>query len=167
MPEPFILFPESDFRSYIAIDVHEDAHALITDGMMVHDPTTGAVARFRYYRSETEIRVNHHTIALDRTVIDDADRLFRSMVGMQRHAAQSTLLMVSPGTDIAALLNVVREGLAGCAQVYAGASCLPDGIGVSARILATDGVALRQASHVCWAAFRRSTVGRQITKRRK
>lgn len=167
IPEPFILFPESNFRSQIRIDMHEEAHALITDGMIVHDPAAGAVARFQYYSSETEIRVNRQTVALDRTVIDDADRLFQSMVGMRRHAAQTTVLMVSPRTSLGALLNAVREKLAGCDQVYAGASFLPDGIGVSARILATDGVALRRASNACWAAFRYCTVGRQISKRRK
>ena len=154
LPDPQILFPQSRLRSTVQIGISAGAIVLVSDSLMMHDPT-GAGRAFTSYMSEIQIEDDSgRRLAIDRMTCDGATYRSRYPGVMGAFGAQGTIIAASigalPNTFIADLSQLIqnRENSA------IGVSQLPKSSGILVRILASDGATLRREMRNAWSAFR-------------
>lgn len=167
LADPFILFPSSDFRSHIHVDIEQGGSCIVSDGYIVHSPTEGSVARFTRFQSDISVNINGNEVAIDRTVIDDAAGVGRSIVGMQGYPMNLTVLLILPDLPILEALARIREELDSIDGLYAGASSLRSEAGIVVRMQSHSGTTLRKGQTAAWRAFRAMAADKGIEVRRK
>lgn len=156
LPRPMILFPDADVTTALEIVLHEGGSVMWCDGYLMHDPKK-AEGRFRRLHAETALRDgNGALLALDRFVIDGS--VLEEAGVLAGHAVHASLGFAGPGAD-ATLAAAWRAALDGLDGVYGGVSSLPGEAGLFCRLLARDGVALRNATLALWRAMRRNRFG--------
>ncbi|MCB4767731.1 urease accessory protein UreD [Ancylobacter sp. Lp-2] len=139
-PDPQILFPGAAVDSRVAVNLIDDAEALIADALLLHDPK-GAGGAPLFYRNRVDMRRDGLLVASDRQSVDGTD-LARSDGPLHgRRVAGSALWLRRSGTADAA----AWEDASGAPGCLAGASLLPEGCGAGLRLLATDGAAYQRA----------------------
>jgi urease accessory protein len=147
LPEPRILFPDSELHQQIDVDCDPGGTAIVADGFTFHDPT-GADRRFGRTTSETRIRVGGETVMIDRFDISGTARLnmkaFSSLIAVTRQAIDAT--------DLSRRLSET-EGL------YAAAGSLPGGAGTAIRFAARDLRLLRAGANAAWKYLRIQITG--------
>jgi urease accessory protein len=164
LPDPLILFPTSILRNRVEIIAAEGATVVATEGFSQHDPKA-AGRRFNRFANEIVVRrPGGPPLALERYAIQ-GDQFENGEISAP-WPAQGSFVVITPA-DAEAVGQAIHEALEGMPGVYAGASALPGGIGVSVRILACDGRALRLATNAAWVAFREVIIGREPPVRRK
>jgi urease accessory protein len=167
LPEPTILFPDARLKSRLSIELADDAVCIAGDALLLHDPRAGG-AHFDWFDAIAEVRdADGRLLACDRQRVTGRD-FSRPLPGvLGRRRAQGTLLFALRGSRIDPLLGAVREALAAVPDLYAGASRLPNGCGVWARLLAEDAIALRAGWYAAWAAARKLLTGMTPQPRRR
>lgn len=167
LPDPFILFPQSRFASWVRIRAHETATVVVTDSFICHDP---GAAGAMFDRFEADLRVENpkgSLLMLDRFLATGA------IVADQRpgitggFAAQGGLFVIQRQGAASALLDALRHATADVAHVYVGASEMPNGCGAWLRVMAADAIALRAAMTSAWQAVRQTLTGQTPAPRRK
>jgi urease accessory protein len=167
LPDPFILFPQSRFESDIRIRAHETATVLVADSFICHDPA-GAGAMFD--RFQADLRVEDPQ---ERLLMLDRFRTSGAIVADQRpgitgaFAAQGGLFVIQRQGAASALVDALRRATADAADVYVGASDLPNGCGAWLRVMAADAIALRTTLVAAWQAARQTLTGQIPAPRRK
>jgi urease accessory protein len=161
-----VLFPNSRLQSTVHVRLADGATAIIADAFLRHDPKqNGGV--FSSYASEIVIgEATGQTLAIDRLAIDGS--LFASEhPGISgRFRAQATLIVARRGGIPQAASEAL--GQVPCSDEAAiGISRLPNSAGIMVRMLAADGVALRQILQACWATARFALKGAYPAERRK
>lgn len=167
LPEPTILFPDARLKNRLSIELADDAVCISGDALLLHDPRAGG-ARFDWLETTTEVRDSGgRLLACDRQRVAGRDfaRPLPGVIG--RWHVQGTLMFALRGARIDALLESVRAALSDIPDLYAGASRLPNGCGVWARLLAADAIALRAGWHAAWAAARTLLTGIEPQPRRR
>jgi urease accessory protein len=162
-PEPLILFPGARLDTRLHVTAAPGADLFLTDSFLTHDP---AAAGGSFARLRGETRIEHPggaLVCLDRFDItgtalepgspgvDGGYRAFASVIVLGGDAAPA---------DLGAALDRVPN-------IYAGASALPQNAGISARILARDGAALRAGLTAAWRTQRCRLTGVGPPIRRK
>jgi urease accessory protein len=164
LPAPRVLFPGSALNQSMAIDIAEDGTAVIGDSFIVYDPDHRG-ASFRHYKSAVVIRrPSGQLLAADHF---DLRRLPSGYGKSFRVIAYGTLLILikeSPG-GFAALGHSIETAAEGTGRMAA-ASLLPRHAGLSIRIAAEDGQALREAMTAAWAMTRLHLTGKPPNRRR-
>lgn len=151
LPDPLILFSGSRLRSRTLIRLGPGARVIAADSFLPHqlpdDP-----APFDWFESTLEIEApDGEPLARDRFRATGAE-LLRAVPGVTgRFGHQATLLVLGTGGRP---LEPLRSALEGGERLRAGATLLPEEAGVMARILASDGPALRSALQRAWSAAR-------------
>jgi urease accessory protein UreH len=158
-------------RLEIAISAEAGAQAHVTTqaSSIVHRSRGPAAHQDVALRSETAVAGADGTLlVLDRIDVTGAEALTpcRGIMGVNQ--GQGIMLIVSRDEgDAQTLPPLLREALAALPGVYAGVSALPNGAGLSVRILGADGDALKTALEVAWAEARRVFTGAYPARRRK
>ena len=151
LPRPMILFPRADVATTLEIVLREGASVMWCDGYLAHDPQR-AGERFTGLSAETSLRDGSGTLlALDRLVVDGA--VLDEEGVMAGYAVHASVGLAGPGAD-EALAAGWRTALEGIEGVHGGVSALPGATGLFCRLLARDGIALRQAMLALWRAMR-------------
>ena len=167
LPDPFILFPESRFASGLHIRAHETATVVVADSFICHDPA-GADAMFDRFQGDLRVEdPQSRLLTLDRFRTTGAIVAGRRPGITGAFAAQGGLFVIQRQRASSALVDALRTATADVADVYAGASELPNGCGVWLRVMARDGVALRAAMTAAWQAVRQTLTGQTPAPRRK
>lgn len=167
LPEPLILFPGSRLRTSLYVSAHENSSVIAGESFLLHD-YTGADGVFDWFESELQIqRPDGAALARDRFRLSGT--LFR-----ERHpgvngefTAHGSLVVLASGRYIDSIISAIRDELASSANVYAGVSALRDRCGVWTRLLAMNGLALREGMVTAWIAAREVLTGLRPTPRRK
>jgi urease accessory protein len=150
-PDPLILFSRSRLRSTTVIHLAPGARVVAIDSFLPHRLPDDA-APFEWFESVLSIEdAGGELLARDRFRATGAEveRRVAGVTGAFRH--QATLLVLGAG---AGPLEALRGAIENGERLRAGASLLPEEAGVMARILASDGPALRTALQRGWTAAR-------------
>ena len=167
LPDPFILFPQSRFASDLRICVLERATVVVADSLICHDPS-GVGAMFDRFQGDLRVEdPQGRLLTLDRfrtagAIVADH---WPGITGA--FAAQGGLFVIQRQGASSALVGALRNATADIADVYAGASELPNGCGAWLRVMAADGVGLRAAMTAAWQAVRQTSTGQIPAPRRK
>ena len=166
IPDPLILFPRADLATALTVRRHEAAQVILADAFLAHDPE-GRGRPFARLDSRLEVEApDGRLLARDRFVL--SGEAYRDGLSHERAGGALATLVVLSGSDlIEPLLAALRGALEDLPGTYAGASALPNDCGVRARLLGSDGVALRRAMHAAWAAARETLTGARPPERRK
>jgi urease accessory protein len=164
LPGPMILFPHAGLRTAVRVVAEASATVVIGEAFLMHDPAAQS-RRFGLLSSETSVRrPDGRLLCLDRFQFAGDERMLVSPGVLHHFQAQGTLWIVC-SASMTELLAGLRETLNGVANLYAGASTLPNNAGVWARFLASDAVALSRGFHAAWSAVRRVLTGRELERR--
>lgn len=150
-PDPLILFSRSRLCSRTVICLAPGARVIAVDSFLPHRLPDDA-APFDWFESSLQVEdPSGELLARDRFRATGAEleRKVPGVTGAFGH--QATLLVLGAG---ARPLEPLRRALESGERLRAGASLLPEDTGVMARILASDGPALRGALHRAWSAAR-------------
>ncbi|MET0897494.1 MAG: urease accessory protein UreD [Mycobacterium sp.] len=142
---PKTTIPHADSHYTQVIDIDLDATGCYIGWEALAAGRLGHGERFRYSCYDNTIRVGvaGRTVARDRQRFTPASTPTPRLVGADYLA---TLLVVAPGADCAALLGGVRQVLDSLpAEMHAGASALPDDVGVLARLTTDSAPDLQRA----------------------
>lgn len=167
VPDPLILFPAASLSTTLTARVHDTATAVIAESFLMHDPDS-ADAAFDSFQAEAVIGDwDGTTLAVDRFRISGRDVVAATpgITGAAR--AQGLLMIVGRGTDQSGLIAALRADLGVQEDAFGGVSELPNGAGVSVRLLAPDGAALRAAMLAAWASASETLTGVRPLLRRK
>lgn len=167
LPEPLILFPEARLRSSLHVVAHGGSAVIAGESFLLHD-YRGEDGVFDWFESELQIqRPGGTVLARDRFRL--SGNLFRERwPGVNGEFTTQGSLVVLAGAQLSdAIISAIRDELASSADVYAGVSALRDRCGVWARLLAPNGLALRDAMLAAWVAAREVLTGLSPAPRRK
>lgn len=161
-PDPQILFPGSASDTALALDLAEDAVAILTDGFLLHDPRQAGAVPVSF-RSVVEASVGGRRVFTDRQHVSGA-ALGSTTGPLRGHRVCGSLLAfgLADGFPMARLGDSLLRP-----DVLAGATTLAGGCGVGARILATDGAAFQGAVAAGFAAGFAARFGLNPAPRRK
>lgn len=167
LPDPQVLFPGSTFVSRLAVRMHENATALVSDCFLQHDPE-GRGNRSVNYLSEIVVEdASGQALAIDRLHIDGSI-LGRNLPGVTGcFAAQGSFVVARRSESNDLLLAGLRNIDVDYAEAFLGATQLPNSAGVLVRLLAADGAALRRVMHLVWCSVRCALSGHPPVERRK
>jgi urease accessory protein len=151
LPEPSILFPASRLRSTLRVRLELAARVVAFESILQHE-LPNDTEPFATLETELFIEDSHgRCIARERCCIEGA-AWRRADPGLAGHFACLGSVLVLGAGD--APLTPLRAALEAQPGAYGGATRLPEHIGVLARVLAADGVALRAALGACQFAIR-------------
>ncbi len=166
LPDPLILFPGSRLTSVLDIAAAPDAVVVASESFTHHDPG-GRGRRFDHFHAEMRIRdASGRLLALERYALL-GDRLAEGAGPAAVWPSQGSFVVVCTGSHRNALLDAMRDAMPDDGTIYAGATMLPNDCGITARILARDGAALRTTLDAAWHAARTILVGAPPGPRRK
>jgi len=167
LPDSTILFPQARLRSRLSLRLAAGARAIVGEAFLPHDPA-GAAEPFGRYESETRVTGRGRTLlALDRFRVTGAEVNARKVGANGPWLMQGTVLVLGEQIEVGPMLEALRNELTKDPAVSGGASVLPNGAGVWARLLAADGAALTSAMTGLWSAARYRLTGRSPVRRRK
>jgi urease accessory protein len=163
VPDPLVLFPGADVATATDLTLHGNARAIIADAASLHDPR-GEDRPFRRFHGAVVVRDAGGVVLLsDRGGIDGTALRGAGVLGPWR--AWGLLLVLAPATllpDPAAL-----EAAAEASSCLAGASALPNGLGLALRLLGPDGGTLGRCLAVLAADAAVSLAGCRLAARGK
>ena len=166
LPEPRILFPDSNLSQRVRLRIAPSGIAVLSDAFVLHDPA-GQGRPFRRYTSELVIERPEGDVVLRDCV--DLNAMPPRRGRRAPYVAHGMLLVVAPLPSLA--LNALCKGLeaqvGNGGGVYAAASTLPQEVGVGLRVVATDGQCLRAALTAAWFTARQHLFGCDPEPRRK
>jgi urease accessory protein len=165
LPDATIMFPTARLASSATIEADAGATVIAGDSFLAHDPR-GRGGCFGWIASRLEARRPDGTLLFaDRWRLPGEAWSARLAGVSGPYAGHGTLLVLHTAPE--QIAAVLRAALAGCSDIYAGASLLPNSSGAWVRILASDGAALRSAMLAVWAAAREAISGTRPQPRRK
>jgi urease accessory protein len=156
LPDPLILFPDSEIDAELTIAAAFDSVVVATDSFLTHDPEGGAGLFRRFGNTIASLGLDGRLLAFDRFVIAGKDVAAAEPNGSADVRAHGSFLVIDQKGQISNLLETLRESLRDRTDVYAGASLLPDRAGAWARVAAKDAHALQACLDAMWMAMRRA-----------
>ena len=167
VPDPLILFPAATLSTTLRVRVHDTATAVIAESFLMHDPDS-VDAAFESFQAEAVVGDwDGANLAVDRFRISGRD-VVAAMPGITGAArAQGLLMVVGRGVEQSGLTAALRAELGVHEDVFGGVSQLPNAAGVSVRLLASDGAALRAAMLAAWESASGTLTGVRPLPRRK
>ena len=166
LPDPLIPYRDSDFEQRTTLTVAPGGKLIYWDII-----TPGRVAMgesFRYRRLDSRLNVLDFS---GRHAYREAYTLnpFRGLplargappgrLGIGPGCTLGSMLVILPGTEFRALLIELQELAPTIPSVLAGASLLPNRVGVGIRALGNDASGVRDALTQCWAVARKHLLG--------
>ena len=175
LPDPVIPYRDSDFEQHITLSVASGGALLYWDIV-----TPGRVAMgeaFRYRRLASRLTVVegcgrpacYEAFSLDPSRgLTLARGTFPDSQGTDSGCTLGSMLVIADdGPELDALLPELQELLPAMTGVAAGATLLPNRVGVGVRALGSETSAVREALTHCWAAARQRLLGSPVPFLRK
>ena len=167
LPDPLILFPESQLRSKLVVRMHATAIICLTDAFLVHDPMNCG-NKFGEYQNETRIEdLQGKLLCLDRYRIT-GEQFSNNYIGvMGDYAVHGTAMFLGPVNQTSSLPETLKEVLDTNCAVYTGVSVLPNDCGIWIRLLSKDTFELRSTITKLWEVWRFNFAGALPQTRKK
>jgi urease accessory protein len=166
LPGPMILFPHANLRTTLDIVLDPSATVIVGEAFLVHDPAAQG-QKFGSLISETSVRCpDGRLLCRDRVRMSGDERTVNAPGVLHHFQAQGTIWVLS-SSSTREVLEELRTALNGVSGLYAGASTLPNQVGVWARLLASDALVLNRGLQAVWSAVRRVLTGQGVEGRRK
>lgn len=163
-PDPLILFPGANLSVATEVEAEPGALALLTEGMACHDPSGGSLPFDRLSMSLRIADPSGRVLVRERSEID-GPAFSDSASPLGGHRAYGTLILIGPAGLLPAPRALQAEADAvGC---LVGASPLPNGAGLGARLLAPDGGRLSAGLDALVRLAFRTLSGCEPARRRK
>ena len=174
LPDPIIPYRDSDFEQRTTLSVAAGGVLLYWDII-----TPGRVAMgesFDYRRLAYRLEVSDSaggTAFREAFTLDPSRRLplqrevFSTKPGKSHPCTLGSMLIIARDPSLGALLAELQELLPSIPGIAAGASLLPNGVGVGVRALGNDAAAVRDALTGCWAVTRQRLMGSSVPFLRK
>ncbi|MBI6629956.1 urease accessory protein UreD [Pontibaca salina] len=166
-PEPVILFPNAQLKSKLRLEIAESASAIIFDSFLAHDYAGGSDVFEMYENDLSAFRPNGVPMIIDRVKFSGKDFATGLTGKMSAYACHGNFFAIAPEADIEKLINDCRRGLEDTRDSLVGVSVLPDGRGISARILSRNAIGLRAALIRLWEVSRLAITGSPPNPRKK
>ena len=167
LPEATILFPgaQLDYRTVIRAD--DSAIVCVGESVIAHDPQ-GRDTPFGGFVSDIRFQTpDGRVLAHDRQAADGATFQALSRDTSGGLGTYGGIHVWAPRHDLDRLASRLAVDLPDLRNAYAGVSRLPHDCGLTVRILAADGAALRAAWQAAWLAVRRDLLSAPAPRRRK
>lgn len=167
LPMATILFPQARLHSQVRVVLHPEARVMLCDAFSLHAPD-GSAEVFDAYRADLEVRSpDGRLLTGDRLALTGAD-LRSGLPGVSEDMqALATFMLVGQDLPVEALKQRLRKALSTLPDSYVGVSALPNGCGVSVRLMTLDAVALRSGLYLAWSTVREQLTGIAPRPRRK
>jgi urease accessory protein len=161
LPDPLVPFRGARLFQRTCVTAHRSATVIFGETLLPGRVAHGEAHDYDEVGCETELRSPG-----GRLQFADVLRLSpgngqdpRSLGMLGGHDVVATLFVVTAELDPPAIVTRLRDALAACPHVLAGASELPGGRGAAARILGPSSKAVKTAMHSAWNAARVALFG--------
>ena len=174
LPDPMIPYKDSDFRQNTTLKVASGGKLIYWDII-----TPGRVAMgesFRYRRLHNRLEVmdcSGGPVYREAFSLDPARGLplargtSSGLSGIGPGCTLGSMLVILPGKELRSLLVELQEMVRAFPDVEAGATLLPNRMGVGIRALGNEAQGVRDALTQCWAAARKYLLGLSLPLLRK
>ena len=169
IPDPIILFPNSNLVSRLKVEMDPTATVMLTDAFLSHDPNSAVQSQIlgSYMNEVLVTDLNGQPICLDRSQIN-ADNFWGNIEGcMGSYNAIGTFFLLNMSLPVESLCEQLRSILDGLGDVYAGVSTLPNRSGVWVRLMSSNIARIRLGMSEIWKESRRIVKGSVPAIRRK
>jgi urease accessory protein len=169
IPDPIILFPNSNLVSRLKVEMDPTATVMLTDTFLSHDPNSAVQSQIlgSYMNEVLVTDLNGQPICLDRSQIN-ADNFWGNIEGcMGSYNAIGTFFLLNMSLPVESLCEQLRSILDGLGDVYAGVSTLPNRSGVWVRLMSSNIARIRLGMSEIWKESRRIVKGSVPAIRRK
>lgn len=167
LPDATILFPGARLEALLRLDIAPTAGAILFDSFLAHDFESDSAYFDRFANTVEICRPDGQPLAIDRFRLTGRDFAAGTLGQMGGFACHGSVMAIAPSADIAGWITRGRECVSDIDGAMIGVSELPGGIGVSARILSRDAIAMRKAMLRLWQLSRLMMTGAAPTPRRK
>jgi len=146
----------------ITVDLHPESVVLVTDvlspdGLTDHDPF-----EFDHYLSRIEARCDGDLVCLDTVDLQPTAGRPTDPATMGEYTTPGTLYAFTPALDCGALAGTVYDAVRSAGETAAGVSALPEGAGLSVRVLGHGTDAVEETIRAAWSVLRRETLDSEI-----
>ena len=167
LPDPIILFPNARLKSLVSIRIDPSSTLILADSFLAHDPDSGNEV-FSLLHNEICVQdLNDNLLCMDRNIFSGKTFIDNSIGVMGANRVQGTFVILNSSQESESISAALRESLSAQPEVYAGTSTLPNNIGVWARVLSHDVVALRASIDKLWRTSRKLLYGSYPNRRKK
>ncbi|MBU1176665.1 MAG: urease accessory protein UreD [Alphaproteobacteria bacterium] len=167
LPDPVILFPAARLESRLRVALDATASAVLFDSMLAHDFRGKGDGFDRFANEIAIVAPDGEPLVIDRFRITGDDFRAGGIGRMGGYACLGNVIAVAPGVETATLIDAARAATMGLGEGSVGVSRLPSLPGFSARILARDAVAMKNAMLRLWEVSRTLIAGAPPRPRRK
>jgi urease accessory protein len=168
LPDAVVPFRGSRFLQRACLTVDVDSTVIMGELLLPGRVAREEIHAYDLYRADTEARRPDGTLLFaDVLRLRPAEANGPRSIGLLGESdVIATLYVVTQRAPAPELVELLRQALAGC-DVLAGATELPNGCGVTARILGRTSRSVRTALTSAWNAVRLAVVGAPAPDRRK
>jgi len=167
LPDPLILFPESDLKSLVYIRHHPESTILYCDGFCQHDPRQQSEP-FRRFLSQVVVEDhNNELLCLDRYAVTGEEFSTGAPGIMGSCAIQSTFLVLVNTSFVQDICHLLISDMRSSSHAYIGVTVLPSNCGVLVRTIASEVFSAKQVINQVWEIARDHILGHSPSPRRK
>src|SRR5262245_19517519 len=161
LPDPVVPFAGSRLVQHVSVTADPTSTVILGETLLPGRVARGEAHAYDLYCAHTEVgRPDGKPLFADTLRLNPADGVEPRSIGLLGpHDVVATLFVVTAEIGPAALVSLFRDALAGCPDIFAGASELPDGCGAVARLLGPNSKTVRAALRTLWNEARRTVLG--------
>ncbi len=168
LPDMTIPYRDSRFFQHIALRVDPTATVILGDVLAPGRTAHGEHHDYTLFHAQLEAHdLDGKLLAVDRIALEPQRYSTKSPAMLGAFDALGVLYVFSRKLPLADLVAVVRTALDHDDQTVSGVSELPNGTGISVRILGNSAYAVDRARTVAWNAARLATIGAPAPNLRK
>lgn len=167
LPDATILFPGAALDSDLRLELAPTARAILFDSFLAHRFEDAPEVFDRFTNTVEICRPDGRPLAIDRFRVTGPDFAAGTLGQMGGFLCHGSVMAVAPSVDIAEWMALGRQSVSDIGGAAIGLSELPGGIGLSARILAGEAIAMRRAMSRLWEISRVMMTGAAPARRSK
>ena len=174
LPDPLIPYRDSDFEQRATLTVAPGGKIIYWDIITPGRVAMGESLRYRRLACRLEVTDGSGQPAFREAYDLNPSRglplsrdAFPGFPGVSADYTLGSMLIIEPGTDLRTLLVELQELVSTIPDVAAGATLLPNRVGVGIRALGNEAPAVREVLTQCWAVARKHLLGASLPFLRK
>ena len=167
LPDPLILFPDSDLTSRLSVRLNGRSAAIFCDSFLMYDPYHRGEHCSNFTNETSVYSADNQLLCRDRTSVSGSEIALQTEGIMGSNMVVGTFYYLHEEEDVSRMLGRLNEAVEEVPGTYVGVSALPNEVGVWARIIAAEVADLRHTITRLWTAARENVTGRKPLKRRK
>jgi urease accessory protein len=169
LPDPVVPFRGSRLFQHLSVTAHPMSTVILGETLLPGRVARGEAHAYDLYWAETEVcRPDGMLLFADTLRLNPARGDNPTSIGLLgRHDVLATLFVVTGALAPAALVALLRAALAGCPDVLAGVSELPNDCGATVRLLGPSSKTVKLALTTAWNASRLALLGAPAPNLRK